>query len=90
MKIHFLTCFLLFAQVLLGQDLGNAIKYGIEDGFSSHIIYRIEQDNEGYIWLATETGLIRFNGHSVKNYSIKEGLRYGEVINLQKDQFGKI
>lgn len=90
MQTRFLIVLLLLAQGLVAQDLGNAIKYGIEDGFSSHIIYGIEQDDDGYIWLATETGLIRFNGHSVKNYSIKEGLRYGEVVNIKKDQFGKI
>ncbi len=90
MKTRLLILFIFLAQALLAQDLGNAIKYGIEDGFSSHIIYGIEQDDDGYIWLATETGLIRFNGQSVKNYSIKEGLRYGEVVNIKKDQFGKI
>jgi len=90
LKTRLLIVFVLLAQILFAQDLGNAIKYGIEDGFSSHIIYGIEQDDDGYIWLATETGLIRFNGHSVKNYSIKEGLRYGEVVNIKKDQFGKI
>ena len=38
------------------------IKYGAENGLSDNFIYNINQDNKGYLWLATGEGLCRFDG----------------------------
>lgn len=35
-----------------------------------HTIYNIAQTPEGYIWLGTNVGLIRFNGASFKTYNV--------------------
>ena len=39
-----------------------------EDGLSSEFIHDVAQDGTGYIWFATQAGLNRFDGHSVKVY----------------------
>ncbi len=39
-----------------------------EDGLSNNIVYDIYQDREGYIWIATENGLNRFDGYSFKKF----------------------
>lgn len=42
--------------------------YDTEDGLSNNIVYDIIQDHEGFIWLATENGLNRFDGYEFKKY----------------------
>lgn len=42
-----------------------------EDGLSSSSINKIIQDKTGYIWLATDKGLDKFDGDNFKEYSIR-------------------
>lgn len=47
--------------------------YGIEHGLPSNEVYEIMGDKHGYIWLATESGLCRFNGVHFKIYRPANG-----------------
>lgn len=38
-------------------------RLGVEDGLSSNYTQKIIQDRKGYIWVATSSGLNRFDGH---------------------------
>lgn len=38
-------------------------RYDTSQGLSNNIVYDIFHDSEGYIWIATENGLNRFNGY---------------------------
>ena len=41
----------------------NSIKnISVEDGLPSNIIYDIKQDQIGYLWIATDKGLVKFDG----------------------------
>lgn len=42
---------------------------GVEQGLSNAMVTAIAQDKRGFIWLATPTGLNRFDGSKVKVYS---------------------
>ena len=39
-----------------------------EDGLSHEMVYRVAQDGAGFIWIATQEGLNRFDGHSVRRF----------------------
>ncbi|WP_422106619.1 ligand-binding sensor domain-containing protein [Winogradskyella sp.] len=39
-----------------------------EDGLSNNIIYDIVQDHKGFIWIATDNGLNKYNGYWCKTY----------------------
>lgn len=39
-----------------------------EDGLSNNVVFDIHQDSDGYIWLATNNGLNRYNGYNVKPF----------------------
>lgn len=39
------------------------------DGLPSMEVYDLYQDAKGYIWIATDAGLCRYNGQTIKNYS---------------------
>ncbi|MCD8044966.1 MAG: response regulator [Tannerellaceae bacterium] len=42
--------------------------YSTDDGLSNSLINDVHQDREGYIWIATEYGLNKFNGYDFINY----------------------
>ncbi len=41
-------------------------RYDTSSGLSSNIIHDVYQDSEGYLWVATENGLNRFDGHEFR------------------------
>ena len=41
-------------------------KLSIEQGLSQSVVYDTIQDSQGYIWIATESGLNRFDGYNFK------------------------
>ena len=48
------------------DSTGNIIfrSYNQNDGLQNNVIYRIEEDDLGYLWLSTDNGLTRFNKES--------------------------
>tara|TARA_R110000868_G_scaffold368227_1_gene631195 strand:- start:20876 stop:23758 length:2883 start_codon:yes stop_codon:yes gene_type:complete len=42
--------------------------YDTENGLSNNIVYAIYQDHEGFMWIATENGLNRFDGYEFRKY----------------------
>lgn len=59
------------------------------EGLPDIEFYDILEDKEGFIWLAADKGLYRYDGSSYKNYTTdhKRGL---SVFNLQLDEQGKV
>ena len=49
----------------------------MRDGLSQSTVMSILQDSEGYLWLATESGLDRYDGYSVRAYRRERGNERG-------------
>jgi signal transduction histidine kinase/ligand-binding sensor domain-containing protein/DNA-binding response OmpR family regulator len=45
----------------------------MRDGLSQSTVMSILQDKEGYIWLATESGLNRYDGYTIREYRRERG-----------------
>ncbi len=61
--LHILVFLLLTCTISLAQTEEVQIEvYGFEDGLSHRNVFKIQQDNKGFIWLATFNGLNRFDG----------------------------
>jgi ligand-binding sensor domain-containing protein len=59
--------------------------YSIEDGLSEAVVVDLMQDSQGYIWIATNYGLNRFDGIQFKNYFQKDGLLSNKIYSLYQD-----
>lgn len=64
--------------------------YGVDDGLPSSAIFHVVQDQDGYIWMATDKGVSRYNGSSFVNYSTFNGLPSNTVFHLHSDGDGSI
>lgn len=49
-------------------DLLKCDGYTIEDGLPQSFIQKIYQDSKGYLWVATQDGIAKFNGHEFKSF----------------------
>lgn len=47
--------------------------YTVKDGLPHDKVNKVAQDSKGFLWIATEGGLSRFDGHVFKNYSNRSG-----------------
>jgi two-component sensor histidine kinase len=66
------------------------LSFSTKNGLAGDNIYGITQDNDGFIWIGTETGLSRFDGTSFKNYTAEDGLPSNEIIGLLSDRYGRL
>ena len=51
-------------------------KYTQKDGINSYNIRRVSQDNYGFIWIATQDGLSRFDGRNFAHYTTNAAPRH--------------
>jgi ligand-binding sensor domain-containing protein/signal transduction histidine kinase len=65
-----------------------------KDGLPNNVIYGIEADQDGNLWLSTNLGLSKFNPQTIafKNYDVRNGLQNNEfnVGAHAKGQSGKL
>ena len=64
--------------------------YTTDDGLPSSEVHYCLQDSKGYLWIATDNGLSRFNGYEFTNFGSREGLKHNVVFYLQEDPQGTI
>jgi ligand-binding sensor domain-containing protein/two-component sensor histidine kinase len=84
---------LLFSALLCARVYGQepAYKnYTTSDGLPSINVYSAVQDDEGFMWFATDNGVSRFDGTRFKNYSISDGLTDNTVLKIIKDNNGRL
>jgi len=53
--------------------------YTVADGLAEDRVNRIVADSHGYVWIATDGGLSRFDGYRMKTYGVEDGLPYRMV-----------
>lgn len=83
--------FLLIISSIYGYGQTTFIKhYGSKDGLPSNSCYFILQDKKGYIWVASDAGVSRFDGKVFENFSIDDGLADNQIIRLNEDRSGRI
>ena len=65
-------------------------RFGTEDGLASSQIYEIDQDEHGYLWLATAEGLSRFDGVEFRNFGVASGLLDQRILSMKRDSKGRL
>lgn len=63
--------------------------FGADDGLSGSIIYDISRDAMGYVWICTDAGVSKFDGHEFVHYNTGDGLTDNEVLGIHEDSQGR-
>ena len=61
-----------------------------DDGLPSNIVYHIYRDHNGYLWIATDKGLARYNGIRFEKFTTLDGLADNIIFSVQEDYEGRI
>lgn len=64
--------------------------YTTKDGLPSNNCYYTLQDKKGFIWIATDAGVSRFDGSVFENFSVDDGLPDNQILQLREDSKGRI
>ncbi|WAC39293.1 sensor histidine kinase [Pedobacter sp. SL55] len=65
-------------------------QYTTKDGLPSNNCFFTLQDQKGFIWIATDAGISRFNGSIFENFSVDDGLPDNQILQLREDSKGRI
>jgi ligand-binding sensor domain-containing protein len=64
--------------------------YTVNDGLASAELYDVVQDEEGFIWTATDRGVCRFDGQVFRTFTKADGLADNTILRLIRDRNGRI
>ena len=73
---------LLLAQLALAGALAaqrfEVREFGLDDGLASDDVHDLIQDEVGRLWLATGNGVASYDGRSIQNFGVGEGLTWSD------------
>ena len=72
------------------QNFNKIGTFTTNDGLSSNHIYDLTEDNNGFLYIATDNGVSRFDGKYFYNYTVKNGLPSNEALQIIKENKGTI
>lgn len=64
--------------------------YSIPEGLPSLEVYDVYQDHHGFIWFATDNGVVRYDGNQMETFQVNEGLTDPVVFGITEDAKGRI
>lgn len=64
--------------------------FTVSDGLPSNHVYRSIEDNQGFLWVATDAGIARFDGKHFQIFTTEQGLPDNEVLAVIKEKNGRI
>lgn len=88
MRVPFFYCLLYIVMPSYGQyEEKDFILHTTRQGLCDNFITSLQQDAQGYMWIGTESGLSRFDGHSFKNFFLGSAILTGSspyIIKLKR------
>ena len=90
-------CLILLSILFTGNIHSQIVKpnpvfknFTVDEGLLSNEVYHIIQDSIGYIWIATASGINRFDGTNFKNYNLEDGLVDNTIYEIYTDYKGRL
>jgi len=60
------------------------------NGLPSNHVYYLQKDRHGYLWIATNKGVIKYNGYNLKYFGLAEGMTNDDIWHLFEDNKGRL
>ena len=78
------------AALPLGPPQLSFAQFGFEEGLSSLSTFDLALDRSGNLWIATQEGLVRFDGARFRTFGTVDGLPAAPVFNVEIDASGAV
>lgn len=85
--IVFITCAILPAAHCQEYPMKH---YSIEDGLPSNTVYSVYRDSKGFLWIATDKGIARYNGLRFDIFTTFNGLPDNSIFFFREDHIGRL
>jgi ligand-binding sensor domain-containing protein len=85
-----IICVFLFQTIQLLSQSPHFYHYDTNEGLPSNECYDIKQDSKGYIWIATDRGVCRYDGYKFTTFTSEDGLMDNTVFTIEEDSLGRI
>ncbi len=83
-----------FDGILFSEELSMPnypyIRYTVDQGLPQSSISYLTQDTYGFVWIATNEGIARFDGNSFKPYTVRNGYPFKLISGLIEYKPGKL
>ncbi len=66
------------------------ILFSVENGLPQEDVTAILQDRKGYMWFATNSGAVRYNGREMEVFDVRKGLSDNTISDIRQDRDGFI
>ena len=91
LDVSWLSLLMFLPFLSLSQAINPYAKnYTVSDGLPSMECYRVIQDHSGYMWIATDRGVARFDGYGFANFTTGDGLTDNVIIHLFCDYKNRV
>ncbi len=84
------TLFLLLLLQYFAAAQQNYTAFTVNDGLPSNHVYQCLEDDHGFLWIATDAGIARFDGKHFQVFTTEHGLPDNEVLQIAKEKDGTI
>ena len=80
---------LLFFMLLLARpayaQVVNMTQLNLEQGLPSNETYQVTQDAQGFVWICTDHGVVRYDGQVLESFSTANGLVENTIFRMYQD-----
>ncbi len=88
--IHTLLLVVLLTTTMSWGQNPYSVDYSIEDGLPTSNVYGVFEDTNGFLWFATDVGVLRYDGYEFQHFNTDNGLGDNEVFKIVEDQQSRI
>lgn len=74
----------------LFSQFSSQVAYDLDKGLPSNTAYYIFKDADGYLWITTDRGLVKYDGYSFTTYTTRDGLSDNEIFEAYQDSKKRI
>lgn len=80
MPLRRLVLLMAFALGAAAASLAGVRHINVREGLASRQVYDVEEDDDGFIWVFSNAGMDRYDGHAVKHYPLDGSKRSNDHI----------
>ncbi|MCH2223770.1 MAG: LytTR family transcriptional regulator DNA-binding domain-containing protein [Crocinitomicaceae bacterium] len=89
MKDYILVIIFFVPYFLFGQEVKFEV-FNENSGLPSTQVYDIYQDENGYLWFASDRGIARYDGYNFESFGLKDGVPANTVFKFYPQENGNV